>query len=52
MSTYRRFAFKDGIYINKNAGREFDEGIKDLFPDVTAVCHNFSFSQIEKTIFY
>ena len=52
MGTYRRFAFKDGVYINKNAGREFDEGIKDLFPDVSAVCHNFSFSQIEKTIFY
>ena len=52
MGTYRRFAFKDGVYINKNAGREFNEGIKDLFPDVSAVCHNFSFSQIEKTIFY
>lgn len=52
MSNYRRFAFKNGIYINKNAGREFDEGVKDLFPNVSAVCHNFSFSQIEKRIFY
>lgn len=52
MSAYRRFSFKDGIYINKNAGREFDEGVKDLFPDVTAVCHHFSFAQIERTMFY
>lgn len=50
MGTYRRFAYKDGVYINKNAGREFDEEIKDLFPNVIAVCHNFSFSLIEKTI--
>lgn len=50
--TYYRFFYKDGFYIKKTSGREFDEEIKDAFPEVSAVCHNLSFAQIENVIYH